>query len=343
MKKSFILVLLSLIIFLSACTNNVAVRNGKVNEPEKIKVKVMKIEPQIFVSVIKLVSDTMANQDLDLSSQVGGIIEFAPYEVGDYVTKGQVILKVDSRMAEKRYLQAKYAYDVLKATFQRQTLLFKDNMIATQNYETIFSQFKSSEAALAIAKLSYDNSVIKAPVSGFITARNFDVGEMCAPGIPVYNLVNLEQIKVNVSLTEADYIKIKDSQVIVNIPSINKTFNGKIFAKSSKADLKTKTFLVTIIFTNQDHLVKSGMMAEVTFFNKKYPSAIVIRYDYVIDQGPEQFVAIVKNGKAVLTPVVLGERQNKNVRIISGLNAGDLLVIEGQYLLENGQPVEAVF
>ena len=235
---------------------------------------------------------------------------------------------------------AKYAYETARSNFTRQKYLYVRHLAPSQNYEIAFSQYKSAEAQLAIAKLGYDNSIILAPINGTITAKYFDVGEMCAPGVPIYNLVDLHKIKVIVGGLEYDLAKIKNKNISIRIPSINKYFVGTIKSIGVKADPRTKTFPVEIVFNNPNNLVKAGMIAEVTIPINYYANAIVIRLDYVIDKGPEQYVYTVKNGKAKLTSVVLGAREKNQVLVLKGLKPGDEIITEGQKIIDDGEEVE---
>ncbi|MFA5879601.1 MAG: efflux RND transporter periplasmic adaptor subunit [Candidatus Margulisiibacteriota bacterium] len=340
MKKKFIILnLLLVLVFVTACSRNVP-RKEVENNIAKTKVKIVNINYTPFVTTIKLISETQPINDLDLSSQVGGIIEYAVPKVGSFVNKSQVLLKVDTKIAYERRLMAKYALDTAKSNFNRQKYLFYRSLSTSQNYENAFSQFKSAEAQFAIAELGYSNSIIKAPISGIITAKYFDIGEMCAPGVPIYNLIDLSKIKVVVGGLEGDLAKIKNKNIRVFIPAINQTFSGIINSIGVKADPRTKTFPIEIVFDNKNYAVKSGMIAEVNIPTNFYPAAIVIPLDCIIDKGPEQYAYIVKEDKAKMVLLSLGIREKNRVLVLNGLKFGDQLITEGQKILEDGEPVE---
>lgn len=155
--------------------------------------------------------------------------------------------------AEASYNSAKAALDLLNKGETQETISVAE------------SQVKEAQAALDIAKNQLENSVIISPISGVVTAKAINAGELAAAGSTLITVVNSDTMLINAYLPAAYINRVKVGQgVVIKVAEIpDKEFNGEIFMIDSVVDSKNKNILVKVSFKNQDMQLKPGMFAEV--------------------------------------------------------------------------------
>ena len=134
-----------------------------------------------------------------------------------------------------------------------------------ESIAVVEAQVKSAEAALNTAQVQLQNGAIASPVSGVVTSKNINIGELATVGAPLITIVNLDSILVNAYIPSTYINRISVNQeVVIKVSEIpNKEFEGEISVIDSVVDSKNKNILVKVKFTDKDPLLKPGMFAEV--------------------------------------------------------------------------------
>lgn len=285
------------------------------------------------------------------------------------------LAQVNLEAAPSRLEQARLAVSQAKANFEnaranreRMEFLFKEGAISKQQWEqaqlqylaaevafksaeeglvqaekgvaTAEAQLSQAEAALSQAKVALAYTSLKAPISGVVSARMVDPGEM-AQG-PVLTIVALDPAVVELGVTESDisYFQ-KGKAVEVEVPVLGKNFSGKVSEVSPATDPRTKNYLVRVEVSNPEETIKAGMAANVTFARAQAENVVLVPKQAVVSRGGE-FVFTVENGQAVSRPVTTGIADENYVEIKTGLAEGEEIVVKGQEYLEDGRPVRVV-
>jgi RND family efflux transporter MFP subunit len=213
--------------------------------------------------------------------------------------------------------------------------------ISKQQLDQLESQIQVMESM--IANLT-ENTTLISPISGVVTARNYDPGDVAAQ-LPILVIENINPVKVLINVSETYYQQIsKNTPVQIQADAIgDQTFEGKISVIYPTIDPISHTFPVEITVNNPNSILRPGMFARVTmnFGTKEHP---VIPDRAVQKQvgTDERYVFIEKEGKAVYTKVELGTRLNDKYEIVSGLNEGDRIIVDGSAGLIDGAEVEVV-
>lgn len=230
--------------------------------------------------------------------------------------------------------------DAAKAQVAAAELQYEATM---QNLETAKAQVNQAQAAVNTAQTALSNTAITAPISGLVAARTVDEGEMAAPSMPAITVINIDDVYVDAQITpsEISYIKPQDT-VAVAIESLKKTVEGRVETVSPAPDPRTRTYLVRIRLKNQDHLLKPGMFARVSLILQKKENVVTVPEEAVVQKGDQSFVYVVKDGKAVERPVTVGLLAEGRAEIVEGVAAGEPVIVEGQFFVQNGSPVEPV-
>lgn len=341
MKYSNFFKVLSLVVASSAfvaCGGNQqteAQQESTVVEKPKVTVK------QVFESEVdqlgKFTATVEANVTNNISPKMATRIEKVLVEVGDRVKKGQIVAKMDA----VNLTQAKLQMQNSEIEFNRTDELYKIG-------GTSKSEWDARKLAYSIAKSSYEdlleNTALVSPISGVITARNYDSGDMYT-GMPLYIVEEITPVKLKVNVSEKLYTKVKKGMSVdVNLDVYgDEIFKGKISLIYPTLDPTTRTFPVEITIPNSNQKIRPGMFARVTFIYGTENRVVAPDMAVIKQQGSgNKYVYVVNNGVAEMKMVELGQRFGTEYEIISGLESGETVVIGGQSRLTNGAEVEVV-
>ncbi len=326
--------------------------------------------------------EALTTSDVVPSGQ-GGKVLAANVEVGSQVSKGQTLITLENtseasltaaiKQAEKGVTQAqsnlelaRINYEQAAANYERGKQLYKTGAIPQAGatgfetvYETPYKQAKvnyeqvapaalaSAQAAVTLAKETYNqqhnNSFIKSPISGVVTAVNVNPGELASSSsqTPVVTVVNLAKVIVNATVTESQINKIKQGQEVpVNISAVSdKPFTGVITNIALAADPTSKAYPIKVQIDNAQHILKPGMFAEVQIKGDQQETLLVPR-EAVGKTGDKDTVWVINKDKATSREVTVGTSDGKKIQILKGLKEGEQVVVSGQNLLQENAKVE---
>jgi RND family efflux transporter MFP subunit len=198
----------------------------------------------------------------------------------------------------------------------------------------------AAQVQLDIARSSLDNMSIQAPMSGVVATSSVREGEFASPQIPVYTIINTQQVKVRVNVSQTIVNNLymgKEVYVYVDAVS-NQPFVGTIVEISPGAD-QSATFPIEIQLENPDALLRPGMFAEVTFNREAAQNSIVVPRNTVLRDNQGEFVYINKDSVAVRVDVTTGIDNGMYIEILSGVSVGDEIVTTGQTFVTNGEEI----
>jgi cobalt-zinc-cadmium efflux system membrane fusion protein len=253
----------------------------------------------------------------------------AEYERSKALLSGSVISRQAFDQVEKSYLLAKSAYDSAKS-----------NLDIVEN-STIPDTIRQAEAQLTQARANYANNIITSPISGVVTARNINPGELASNNNSVVSLVNLDKVVVRVDVGENFINTMKDgSEVAVKVSAASEaSFKGTVTNIALAANPVTKAYPVKIEIPNPEHVLKPGMFAEVVLKGNSVEGIMVPR-EAVVKSGEKDAVWVVSEGAARKREVVAGASDGKNVIISSGLTVGEDVITSSQEALTDGGVVD---
>ncbi len=297
-----------------------------------------------------------AVQAADVASKVAGKVENIYVDVGNVVKKDQVLVNLDAsdlaaavELATATVENAQISLDLAQKNYERGQELFKAEVISQaefeNNYEGTYLKAKaglrSAEAGLQKVQITYNDTFIKAPFSGIITACNVDVGEMVSMQVPVVSIANLDQILIHGYVTENQINELVVGQEVkVKVLVVTaEPFTGKISNIAPAVNAQTKTYPIKVKIDNPKHLLKPGMYAEVQI-QDSWQDKIVIPNQAIISEEDNKRVYVLQNGKAVKRNIELGSSDGQNTTILSGLEENEIIIVKGLDLLEDGQLVQ---
>ena len=259
-------------------------------------------------------------------------------EVGDHVRKGQTLVTLDRAASD----QMKINLEQIRREYNRAVQLLEIGAGTQQSVDQLKSQ-------LDAAKSQYDNllenTVLTSPITGVVTERNYDPGDMTG-NQPVLTVGQLSPVvKVMINVTESDLSKLKAGMpVSVAFDAFpDETFEGRISRIHPTVDTATRTFRTEIAIANNSERIIPGMFARVSV-NLGERSNVVVPDRAIVKQtgSGNRYVYILHNGTVSFERVELGRRLGNAYELLSGVNSGDTVVISGQSRLADGVEVEVI-
>ena len=305
-----------------------------------------------------------------LSFASGGTITHIYVNEGQSVSRGQLVATVDARnvtnsatasramtsQADDLVAQAQAALAQAQDAYNRMKILHDNGSLPEIKWIEVETQLEQAKLAVSqaqsnaraaratqdIASKSVSDTRLVAPVSGYVSAKSADVGQNVLPGAPVVKIVQIDRVKVNISVPEREISNIaKGQKIAVTVASLNgRRYEATVVEKGVTADPLSRSYNVKAVINNPNRELLPGMIAEVYMGTNvaSYPSlpAAIIQ----IDADNKPFVWTVADGKAVKTYVALGRNVGDEVQIIGGIKVGDKVICEGQQKVSNGMNVK---
>ena len=269
----------------------------------------------------------------NIVSQTAGRIVSINAEVGQKVRKGQVLAKMDDVNLAKTRMQ--YIND--STELARLTQLYNIGAVAQADYDL-------AKLSLNVTKKTYgnlaENTYLRSPINGVVTARNYDKGDMYSMTQPIFVVEQIQPVKMLVNVSESLFTQVHHGMEFdITVDAYpNEVFKGKVNLLYPTVNAATHTFPVEVICENKDERLRPGMFARVTA-NFGTNHHIVVPDNAVVKQqgSGEHFVYVLQPDNTVkYTLVELGKRMGNRYEIVSGLNEGDRIVTEGQVRLKDG-------
>ena len=268
--------------------------------------------------------------------QTGARIRKINVEVGDYVVKGQVLAEMDRLQLEQLELQIQND----EVEYARLKGLYEEGGVSQSDFETAELRYK-------VRKTNYqkllENTILRSPINGFVTARNFDVGDMFAMSAPLFTVQQVVPVKLLVGISENEYTKVKKGDVVsITVDALpGRSFSGKVSRLSPTINAATHTFNAEVVVQNADRALRPGMFARVTVnFGTNHRIVLPDRCIVKQEGTGQRFVYLLNDGDTVsYVPVTVGRHIGSEYEIVDGVSEGDTVVSKGQATLKDGVKV----
>lgn len=341
MTSSSILVLTLITALLTGCSQE---KKNSVSPPPSL--------PEISVSTSLIKTETAWNQSeivgtlqainaADISAKITGNIISFPVALGTRVKKGDLLVEIQAGEISAQLRQAATQLDQAQRNLSREEALLKKNAATSESVKTLREELKIAEAAYQEALTRQSYTKIVAPFTGIITRKSANIGDLATPGKILLNLEDETRLQVVTDFPEKMMLKVKSGdQMEVLIPSIESRMTATVAEVSPIASPSSRTVPVKLDLP-EDNRLRSGQFARV-FLTGESAQTIMVPSSAISPYGQIDRVFIVHDGHAYLRLVRTGLRRNDRVELLSGVEAGEEIIVDNVDKLIDGQPVRVI-
>ncbi|MGY3852959.1 efflux RND transporter periplasmic adaptor subunit [Aeromonas aquatilis] len=328
------------------------------NRPEpEFPVTAMVTKAQDWVPTIEAIGFIEPNQGVTLSTELAGTIDAITFESGKPVKADQLLLSLDSTVERANLRASQAKLPAAKAKFERFQNLYKTSSISKEQLDEAEAAYRSLEADIESLKATITRREVRAPFSGVVGLRNVFLGQYLQPGTDIVRLEDTSVMRLRFTVPQTDISKITLGQTIkINVDAYPQTqFDGHITAIEPAVNFQSGLIQVQADIPNNDGQLRSGMFARASIILPTVKDQMVIPQTAISFTLYGQNVYVLKEGeetdkegnkvkvlRAKQVVVKAGERRGNDVHVLSGIQAGDQIVLSGQVRLSNDTKVHVV-
>ena len=333
--------------------------------PLTVEVATARREP--VTQELTVVGNLIGDTTVAVVPRAAGRLEQVYVQLGDRVTRGQRIAKIEDQELQEQIRQAEAAMQVASATIrqreadlqlartnvERSRSLYERQLLPKQTLDDNEARYQSAVAALDLARaqntqsnarleelrVNMTNTVITSPVNGFVARRAADPGAFASQNAPVVDVVDISRVRLVVNVVEKDLKRVDVGDMTdVEVDAFpGEKFTGRVARIAPVLDPATRTFPIEVEIPNPTFRLKPGMYARVGITTDERPDALVVPPNAVVDIGGQRGVFLAQaDNVAAFRPVEIGIESDERVEIRSGLSEGDRVVTTGAAALSDG-------
>lgn len=316
-------------------------------EPAKDKSKLVEtevVEAAAFETYLSIEGKADAEQSTIATAQLPGTVTRVLAKAGDIVSAGQALAYMDNNALKQSRGQIEQQLSFANTLFEKQKRLWQQGVGTEIQYLSAKNQKEALEKNLATLDAQLSMYIIKAPISGTVESVDTKIGQAAAPGIPMFKVVNLNNLKIVADVAESYSGKInKGDKVKVVFSDINKTIESSISFASKVIDPLNRSFKIEIRLNGATD-IKPNMLAKLKIADYRNEKAITVPTNIITAGVDEKYVMVktIQNGKNIASKRVVktGHTGESRTEILDGINAGDEIIVTGFQELNDGQIIE---
>lgn len=335
---TIILIIIIAILFHNRAKIKAETKDQSINS---FPVNVITVTRKQITTHIDLVGNISAYNDVAIVSEAQGKVTKVLANVGDYKTAGSVLLQIDDELTSAALKAAKVNLEKSKKDYERFQELFTEKSATDSQLEGAKLAYQNAKDQFIIAQKQDNDTRVTTPISGIVTSRTADFGSYVYSKTIVAEVVDISKLKININVDEHDVfnLKVGDKVDITTDIYPGVIFPGTIKTISSKGDA-AHTYPVEIDLANSKvNPLKAGMFARVEFSSHTNDNSLVIPRLSLVGSVKQAQVYIVENGIAKLRNIIIGKTFNDYLEVVSGLTESEVVVLNGQNNLQDGDKV----
>ena len=311
--------------------------------PEAIPVEVAKATTRSIAASYAGTAPLEARAEAQVVAKTSGIALQVYADVGQSVTAGQPLVRIDRDRATLQVAQADADVRKLEANYQRSAQLLEQRMVSINDVDQLRYNLENARAQLRMAKLELSYGTVTAPISGVVAARNIKLGNLVQINTPIFTIVDTSRLEATLNAPEREIETLKAGQAVqLTVDALpGKVFAGRIDRVSPVVDSGSGTFRVICAFDGGG-VLQPGMFGRIRINYDQRANALVIPRTALLDDGGTPAVFTVKAGKAARAELKLGYVDGEWVEVREGLRAGDPVVVAGKSALREGSAVQVI-
>lgn len=292
---------------------------------------------------VEALGTTRANEAVDITTKTANLVTAIRFEEGQTVRRGQVLVELDGAQARADLAAAEAALAESRSTYRRSRDLVAQNALSQSQLEQIEAALKVNEARVASAASRVADTVIRAPFDGRAGLRRVSVGGLISPGTVITTVDDTSVMKIDFDVPET-FLTVLEPGLEVTATSVaypGRSFTGQVASIDSRIDPVSRAVTVRARLPNPEGLLKQGMFVNLRVTREAKPTLVVPEQAIVPERG-KVFVFTVADGVAGKREVTTARRRPGETEVVTGLAAGERVVVEGTQKVRDGGPVREV-
>ena len=298
------------------------------------------VVPQTLDDKIEVNGEILANESLELKSEISGKVTNIFFQEGQQVRKGELLLTINDNELRAQLEKVKYTKKLVEDNEYRQRKLLEREAISQEEYDQALTELNTSIADIKLIEAQIAKSQIRAPFDGVVGLRYVSEGSYISPQNVIATLSNLDPAKIEFSIPSkySTNVGVGDD-ITFSTEGIGQNFSGKIYAIEPKIDPATRTMKLRAISPNPDNRLLPGQYTRVDVILNSTDSALMVPSEAVIPTFEGHSVFVHSGGKAEKRNVEIGIRTRREVEIKEGLAYRDTVITSGLLQIKDGSKV----
>ncbi len=298
------------------------------------------IRPQKIDDKINVTGSVMANESVEVRSEISGKIIKIHFAEGSRVKKGDLLLSIDDDELSAQLERLKHQKQLLEQSENRNRQLLEKEAISQEEYDVSLTELRTAEADLKLVSAQVAKTKIRAPFNGIVGLRHVSEGSYITPSTSITNIFSINPAKIDFSIPGKYSSRVNKGDKIRFMTEATKDFHeADIYAIEPQIDPVTRTLSLRAICDNDDGVLLPGQFAKIELIFNSYDNAIMVPTEAVIPELGGYKVFVNKGGQAESKKVETGLRTDVNIEITSGLSPNDTLITSGMLQLSPGTKV----
>ncbi|MGH8021566.1 MAG: efflux RND transporter periplasmic adaptor subunit [Opitutaceae bacterium] len=306
-----------------------------------IKVLVYQVKPRTLAEKITANGTVLANESVELRSEIAGKVIEIGFKEGGRVKAGDVLVKINDSELQAELRQTLYRIELARMRVDRQQQLLDQGSTAQDAFDSAANEARVLEAEADLIRAQLEKTRILAPFSGVIGLRMVSEGSYITPALVIATLQDIDRLKIDFSVSERHMERLQTGTPITfTAAGGSERYTGEIYAIEPAVDLDTRTILLRARSENVSGRLLPGAYASVEVTLDEIKDAILVPTQAIIPGLNQRSLYVVEDGKAVLRTVETGIRLDREIQITSGLEPDATVITTGLLMLRDGAPVE---
>jgi membrane fusion protein (multidrug efflux system) len=300
----------------------------------------MVLQAERFADGITSSGSILANEDVEIRSEIQGKIARILFKEGSRVKKGDLLVKIDDAELQAKMLQSQSRRKLAEDNEYRMRAQLKLEAVSQQEYDQSLNELNMAKADVQLLRAQLDKTELRAPFGGVVGLKQISEGAYVSPSTLITTLQELDPVKVEFTVPGKYAGQVKIGQPLTfTIQGSDAVHKGKVYAADPRIDPETRTLRLRAMCPNPDGRIVPGSFASVELPLKTVESALMVPSQAISADARGTKVFLFKGGKAEPRPVQAGLRTDSTVLITKGLAAGDTVITSGIVQIKPGSAV----
>ncbi|MFP4329628.1 MAG: efflux RND transporter periplasmic adaptor subunit [Alkalispirochaetaceae bacterium] len=344
MNSRAVVVLLSLAVVLSGCSREESPTTSETEE-RRVPVEVLRVVERPFTVYGDYYGEVTGINEVELITVAGGRVNAIDVEVGDQVSAGDSLARIDGEKALRQYETALFNERLALEDFERQRRFLDEGNSFQLAVDQAELALLRSRTALLDAERVREGALAITPIDGTVVTRDIDLFEEVAPGESTFMVSDLSRMKVRLGVPEDDIAGIRniDGEAEVRFTAFpGRVWDGEVVSFARRRSEGTLTFQVEVHVENPEGLLLSGTTARVRLPLRTIEQSVVVPSSSLVTRGDGAYLVVADGELARLRPVVLGPSDERETVILEGVQPGEQIVVRGINQVDDGTPIRVL-